>query len=232
MRILLIEDEARLARNLRKGLQTVPSFVVDVSHDGEDGEHLALTNDYDLAIVDLMLPAKDGLSIVQSLRAAGRRLPILILTARHAKADVVRGLDCGADDYLGKPFDLGELIARCKALVRRHSGSADPIVRAGAIEVDTRRHVVRCNGQELALPSLEYRLIEYLAFHAGKVCSKTELLEHLYDYNWEKFSNVLEVYISSLRRKLEALGAPPVIRTVRNQGYVLEPAATAGEKER
>lgn len=221
MRILIIEDEVRLARSIAKGLMTVPSFVADVIHDGEDGEHMALTSDYDLIILDLMLPGRDGLSILQAIRAAGKETPVLILTALSSKEDVVRGLDFGSDDYLGKPFDMGELLARAKALVRRSHGKPDPVLRIGPLEVDTHRHVVRCKGQELILPALEYRLLEYLAFRKGVVISKTELSEHLYDYNWEKFSNVIEVYISGLRRKLEHIGAPRMIQTLRGQGYML-----------
>lgn len=221
MRILIIEDEVRLARSIAKGLETVPSFVVDLAHDGIDGEHLALTSEHDLVILDLMLPGRDGLAILQGMRAAGRETPVLILTARSTREDVIRGLDFGSDDYLAKPFDMGELIARCKALIRRSKGRPDPVLRIGGLEIDTRRHVVVHDGKELLLPALEYRLIEYLAFHPGEIVSKSRLLEHLYDYNWEKFSNVLEVYVSSLRRKLEKLGLPRMIHTVRGQGYVL-----------
>lgn len=235
MRILLVEDEVRLARNIKKGIESIPSFVVDVCHDGMDGQHQALTNNYDLFILDLMLPGLDGLSILQSIRAAGKSTPVLILTARTTKEDVVRGLDFGSDDYLGKPFDLGELLARVKALIRRGHNRPDPVVRVGDLEIDTHRHLVRRAGREHLLPALEYRLIEYLAYRAGAVVSKTEILEHLYDYNWEKFSNVIEVYVSSLRRKLEPEGATKLIHTVRGQGYVLDaerpPGGGAGAGE-
>ncbi|MBI5153985.1 response regulator [Candidatus Poribacteria bacterium] len=229
MRILIVEDEVRLARNIRKGIESLPSFVADISNDGEDGEHLALTNDYDLIILDLMLPGRDGLEILQHLRDAGRATPVLILTARTTKEDIVRGLDYGSDDYLGKPFDMGELLARVKALIRRSKGRPDPVLRVADLEIDTRRHLVRRGGRELLLPALEYRLLEYLAFQDGAVVSKTELLEHLYDYNWEKFSNVIEVYVSSLRRKLEDADRPKLIHTIRGQGYVLAAAAPAAE---
>ena len=232
MRLLIVEDEVRLARNLKKGLETVPSFVADVAHTGEDGEHLALTNDYDLILLDLMLPGRDGLEILRSLRAAGRDTPVLILTAKSAREDVIRGLDYGSDDYLAKPFDLGELIARCKALIRRSRGQPDPILRAGPLQIDTRRHLLIHGDHHLTLPALEYRLIEFLAFHQGEICSKTQLLEHLYDYNWEKFSNVLEVYISALRRKLAGLGLPPLIHTIRAQGYLLPEAPPSGASPR
>jgi two-component system OmpR family response regulator len=221
VRILVVEDEVRLARSIKRGLESQPSFAVDICHDGEDGEHLALTNNYDAVILDIMLPGKSGLEILQSLRAAGRESVVLILTARAAKEDVVLGLDLGSDDYLAKPFDMGELIARIKALVRRAHGRAAPLLRVEDLEIDTRRHLARRAGREILLPALEYRLLEYLAFRAGEIVSKTDLLEHLYDYNWEKFSNVIEVYISSLRRKLESAELPKLIHTIRGQGYLL-----------
>lgn len=221
MRILVIEDEVRLARNIKRGLETQPSFAVDLSHDGVDGEHLVATGSYDAVILDLMLPEKAGLDVLQSLRAAGNTTPILILTASDTKEDIVRGLDYGSDDYLAKPFDMGELIARIKALVRRAHGKADPILRIEDLEIDTRRHTVRRRGTEAVLRALEYRLLEYLALRAGEVVSKTDLLEHLYDYNWEKFSNVVEVYVYSIRKKIEAPGCCKLIHTIRNQGYVL-----------
>jgi two-component system response regulator PhoP len=145
----------------------------------------------------------------------------LILTAKNAKEDIIRGLDFGSDDYLGKPFDMGELLARVKALIRRSHGKPAPVLRIGNLEINTQSHSVRRGGNPMFLPALEFRLLEYLAFHANQVISKTELLEHLYDFNWEKFSNVIEHYISSLRRKLEPPGRPKIIHTLRGQGYVL-----------
>ena len=221
MRILLVEDEVRLARNIKKGIESIPSFVVDVCHDGIDGQHQAMTSAYDLVILDLMLPGVDGLTILQAIRAKGLKLPVLILTARTTKEDVVKGLDFGSDDYLGKPFDMGELLARVKALIRRSHNRPDPLLRIGDMEIDTHRHIVRRGGREHVLPALEYRLLDYLAYRANEVVSKTDLLEHLYDYNWEKFSNVIEVYVSTLRRKLDADGATRLIHTMRGQGYIL-----------
>jgi len=221
MRILVVEDEVRLARNIRKGIQTMPSFTVDLSYDGVDGEHLALSETYDLIVLDLMLPEVDGLTILQHLREAGNTTPVLILTAKNAKEDIIRGLDYGSDDYLGKPFDMGELLARIKALIRRSHGRPDPVIRIGDLTIDTGSHQV-CRGDTcLVLPAMEYRLLEYLAFNEGKVISKTELLEHLYDYNWEKFSNVIEVYISSLRAKIDRHFGQKLIHTLRGQGYSL-----------
>ncbi|HPB31852.1 MAG TPA: response regulator transcription factor [Candidatus Sumerlaeota bacterium] len=221
MRILVIEDERRLARNIGKGIQSIPSFVVDLSHDGEDGEFLALTENYDLIILDLMLPGKDGLSILKTLREQGRVTPVLILTARNAPDDVIRGLDYGSDDYLGKPFDMGELLARVKALIRRSKGRPDPLIHVGNLEINTISHQIKRGGKIIVLPALEYRLLEYLAFHQDEVVSKTVLLEHLYDYNWEKFSNVIEVYIHSLRSKIDRGYEENLIHTFRGQGYML-----------
>jgi len=221
MRILVVEDEVQMARNIRQGLESVPSFTVDLAHDGEDGDHLARSADYDLIVLDLMLPKVDGLTILRRLRAAGRETPVLILTAKNTPEDVVRGLDFGSDDYLGKPFDMGELLARIKALIRRSHGRPDPVLRIADLTIDTRSHTVRRGDRSMTLPALQYRLLEYLAFQAGKVVSKTELLEHLYDYNWERFSNVIEVYVSSLRAKIDRGHAVKLIHTIRGQGYVL-----------
>ena len=232
MRILLVEDEVRLAKNIKKGIESLPSFVVDMAHDGEDGKHMALTNDYDLVILDLMLPKIPGLDVLLDLRKAKITTPVLILTARNTPEDVVRGLDYGSDDYLGKPFDMGELVARIKALVRRGHGRPDPVLRVGDLEIDTRSHVVRRGDHTILLPALEYRLLEYLAFRAGAIVSKTEILEHLYDYNWEKFSNVIEHYISDLRRKIDRISTQKLIHTLRGQGYFLglnEPSDSSTE---
>lgn len=221
MRILVVEDEVRLARNIRKGLQSLSSFVVDLAHAGEEGQHLALSEPYDLIILDLMLPEIDGLSILRRLRGEGRDTPVLILTAKNTPQDVVRGLDYGSDDYLGKPFDMGELLARVKALIRRSRGRPNPVLRVGDLEIDTRSHLVKRGGHSILLPPLEYRLLEYLAYHMDQTLSKTELLEHLYDYNWEKFSNVIEVYISSLRSKIDRNSSVKLIHTLRGHGYML-----------
>jgi len=221
MRILVIEDERRLAQNLKEGIESVPSFVVDVANDGEDGQHLALTENYDLVLLDLMLPGVEGLSILRSVRDAGKTTPILILTARNTSEDIARGLDYGSDDYLGKPFDMGELLARIKALIRRSHQKPDPTLRVGDLKIDTRSHTISRGGMTHVPPALEYRLLEYLALRAGEIVSKEELLEHLYDYNWEKFSNVIEVYVSKLRTRIDHDFDTKLIHTVRGQGYIL-----------
>jgi DNA-binding response OmpR family regulator len=206
-----------VARSLRE----VAGYAVDVAFDGEEGLFMAQTNSYDLIVLDLMLPVIDGFRLLQQLRRNRRHTPVLVLTARDEKEWVVKLLNAGADDFVSKPFDLGELIARAKALIRRGSGHGDAVLRVGGIAVNTVTHQVLCGGQPLELTAMEYRVLEYLAHRTGAVVSKSELLEHLYDYNWEKFSNVIEVYISGLRRKMESNLPAPLIHTLRGQGYVL-----------
>jgi len=224
MRVLIIEDERRLARNIATVLREQASFAVDISADGEDGLHMAMTNPYDLVLLDLMLPKIGGREILRRLRQAGKGTAVLILTARDARADIVEGLDAGCDDYVTKPFDMGELVARCKALVRRSYDRPSPEIRVGGLVVNTAARRVTCGGRAVVLPAMEYRLLEYLALRGGQVVSKSEILERLYDFESEKFSNVVEVYISSLRRKLSACGPGAVIHTMRGQGYMLEEA--------
>lgn len=221
MRVLIIEDEERLARNTASVLREVANFAVDIALDGEDGLHLARTNPYDLIILDLMLPKIPGLQVLSRLRSEERRVPVLVLTARNRTEDVVQGLDLGCDDYLTKPFEMGELVARCRALIRRSYGRPDPTIRAGGLEIDPRRRTVRQAGRDHVLPAMEYRLLEFLAMRAGEVVSKEDILEHLYDFDAERFSNVIEVYISSLRKRFGA----GLIQTLRGQGYRLLEAA-------
>lgn len=218
MRVLIVEDEERLARNIGRTLERSAGFAVDICLDGEDGSHMARTNPYDLVILDLMLPRRDGLTVLKELRSANRRTPVLVLTARDTTSDVVRGLEAGSDDYLTKPFEMTELIARCKALIRRAYDRPDPLIRVGPLQIDTLARAVSHRGRPHALPAMEYRLLEYLAMRAGQVVSKEEIVEHLYDFESERFSNVVEVYISSLRKRF----GTELIRTLRGQGYVLE----------
>ncbi len=220
MRVLIIEDEIRLARNIARALKETASYAVDISTDGEDGWHQAISNPYDLILLDLMLPKIGGLEILTELRRKGNRVPVLILTARDTAQDIIRGLDLGSDDYITKPFNMGELLARCKALVRRTYDRPDPTVRIGELLVDTSTRLVALRGQRVTLSAMEYRLLEYLVLRAGHIVSKTEIIEHLYDFNAETFSNTVEVYISALRRKLDVDPEGSLIRTVRGLGYV------------
>lgn len=217
MRALIVEDEARLARNIGEMLARDGSFAADVAPDGPTGLRLASVHAYDLVILDLRLPGMHGLEVLRQLRERGNKTPVLVLTALDATEDVVRGLDLGADEYLTKPFEASELCARARALVRRAYDRPDPVLVVGRIRVNTATRQVTCEGATQRLPAMEYRLLEYLALRAGAVVSKTELLEHLYGVDAERFSNVLEVYVSSLRRRFGA----QAIETVRGQGYVL-----------
>ena len=222
MRVLIVEDENRLAENIARSLRESAGYAVDIAADGQEGLFLAESNPYDVVLLDLMLPRLDGQEFLSRIRQSGQHTPVLVLTARDDKESVVALLNTGADDYLTKPFDLGELLARTKALIRRGKGQASPVVAIGDLELNTVNRSVRRAGREITLTAMEYRVLEYLVHRRGAVVSKTELLEHLYDYNWEKFSNVIEVYISGLRRKLDVGSSPPLIRTLRGQGYSLQ----------
>jgi two-component system, OmpR family, response regulator PhoP len=221
MRVLVIEDHAGLAKNVGQALRESAGYAVDLSPDGQDGLFMALSTPYDLVLLDLMLPGLDGLNVLRRLRASSSQVPVLILTSRDDKETTVTLFNTGADDYLSKPFDVNELVARCRALIRRSKGHAAPHLQVADLIILPESMTVTRAGQPVALTAMEYRLLEYMAYRPRAVISKNELLEHLYDYNWEKFSNVLEVYISSLRRKLNHGGAVPLIHTRRNRGYVL-----------
>lgn len=221
MRILVIEDEKRLAHNIARSLREACGYAVDVALDGSEGLYMASENMYDAICLDLMLPGLAGIEVLQRLRGLKLRTPVLILTARDETASVVALLNQGADDYLAKPFDLEELKARLQALIRRSQGHADSVLKVGDLEMDVSRAVVRRNGVALSLSPMEYRLLEYLMHRPGVVVTKNKLLEHLYDFNWEKFSNVVEVYISGLRKKIDANSDTKLIHTLRGHGYVL-----------
>jgi len=215
MRVLIIEDESRLAKNIAQVLKESASFAADICTEGTDGLHMAKTNPYDLIVLDLTLPGMDGLDILSKLRSEGKTIPVLILTARDTSSDIITGLNTGGDDYLTKPFDMGELVARCKALVRRSYGQSHPQVKVGKLTIDTVGRQVEFNGKEVRLTAMEYRTLEYLAMRAGQIVSKEDLLEHLYDFNWERFSN-------TTRRKLDPDKQYDLIETVRGQGYLLK----------
>jgi len=223
MRVLLVEDEVRLADNLAAALRDGPGFAVDWAEDGLTGDSCARNLCYDLIVLDLMLPGLDGLSLLKRLRGRKDATPVLILTAKEGKDSIVNLLNAGADDYLAKPFDLGELIARAKALIRRGKGTAHPTLRFGGLEVNTLEQTVRRDGVLADLSPTEYRILEYLVHRPRAIVTKRELLEHLYDYNWEHHSNVIEAHVSNLRKKLEAAlpQGEPVIETLRGRGYRL-----------
>jgi len=222
VRVLIVEDEPRLAENIARSLRESAGYAVDVAPDGQEGLFLAESNPYDSVILDLMLPKLDGMQVLTRIRRAGQRTPVLVLTARDDKESVVALLNAGADDYLTKPFDLGELLARVKALIRRGKGQPSPVLTIGDLQLNTVTRTVQRGERMVTLTAMEYRVLEYLAHRPRAVVSKTELLEHLYDYNWEKFSNVIEVYISGLRRKLDDGSSRELIHTSRGQGYILQ----------
>jgi DNA-binding response OmpR family regulator len=219
--LLLIEDYPLLQKSLAKGLRE-EGFAVDVAGDGEEGLWYAQTGDYDAIILDLMLPKMDGLTVLRRLREGGKTTHVLILTAKDRVEDRVRGLDLGADDYLVKPFALAELLARVRALVRRRYEAKEPSVHVADLEIDTVNRTATRAGDPLGLSPREYGLLEFLAVQTGRTVSRTEIREHLYDFNGEADSNVVDVCIARLRRKLERGGRPRLIHTRRGFGYVLE----------
>jgi len=220
MRVLLVEDEQRLAENIVAALREV-GLAVDHAADGEAGSHLAEQGVYDAIVLDLMLPGKSGKNVLRDLRQRTIHSPVLILTAQEGKESIVELLNAGADDYLGKPFDLGELLARVKALIRRGKGASASVLRMSDVELDTVHQTVLRGGEAIDLSPTEYRILEYLIHRPRAIVSKQELLEHLYDFAWEHHSNVIEAHVSNLRRKLNVPGTEPLIETLRHRGYRL-----------
>jgi two-component system, OmpR family, response regulator len=217
MRILIVEDEPSLARQLRQTLESA-GYAVDSAHDGEEGQFLGETEDYDAVILDLGLPEVDGLTVLDRWRKAGHKMPVLVLTARDSWSDKVAGLDAGADDYLAKPFQSEELIARLRALIRRASGNASSELVSGDVRLDTRSGRVTLAGEPVKMTAQEYKLLSYLMHHKGKVVSRTELIEHIYDQDFDRDSNTIEVFITRIRKKLGA----DLITTIRGLGYSLD----------
>jgi two-component system copper resistance phosphate regulon response regulator CusR len=221
MRVLLVEDEPRAADVLAKGLRE-HAYAVDVAADGDAAAFQAATTDYDAVILDVMLPEKDGFTVCREIRRAGNTVPILMVTARDAVDARIEGLDCGADDYLVKPFDFGELLARLRAVIRRGRQPLLPErVTIGPLAIDTRARRARVSGREIVLTAKEYSLLEYLVRRAGDVVSRIDIAEHVWDEHYDPLSNVVDVYIQRLRRKLEEAGAASLIRTRRGEGYQL-----------
>jgi DNA-binding response OmpR family regulator len=221
MKVLLVEDYAPVRTSVAQGLREA-GFAVDTTGDGEEGLWFARTGEYDAIILDLMLPGTDGLTILRCLRDEANPVPVLVLTARDTVRDRVRGLDLGADDYLVKPFAFDELLARIRALVRRKYEEASPVLQVGDLEIDPALRLARRAGRALDLTAREYAILEFLAHRAGRVVSRTDIWEHVYDFNAEPNSNVIDVYVARLRRRLERGGRSRLIHTRRGQGYVLE----------
>jgi two-component system copper resistance phosphate regulon response regulator CusR len=221
VRILLVEDDPAAAHVLAKGLRE-QAYAVDVASDGETAIFQAATNDYDGVVLDLMLPRADGVKVCRTIRKSGSVVPILMLTARDAVESRVEGLDAGADDYLVKPYDLRELLARLRALIRRgHQPMMPERLALGPLSIDTRSHQVLVDGREVLLRAKEYALLEYLARRAGDVVSRSDIAEHVWDEHYDPLSNVVDVYVQRLRRKLDPPGRDSLIRTRRGEGYQL-----------
>ncbi|MEP7240413.1 MAG: response regulator transcription factor [Devosia sp.] len=214
MRILVVEDDVNLNRQIKDALAE-GGYAVDVAVDGEEGHYLGETEPYDAIVLDIGLPQMDGLSVLEEWRRAGRSMPVLLLTARDRWSDKVQGIDAGADDYLAKPFHMEELLARLRALVRRAAGHSSNEITAGPVRLDVKAGKVTVDGQAIRLTSHELRLLSYLMHHKGKVVSRTELTEHLYDQDFDRDSNTIEVFVGRLRKKLP----DEVIHTVRGLGY-------------
>jgi DNA-binding response OmpR family regulator len=221
MKILIIEDEKKLAQLLRQGLEE-QGFIVDLAYDGSEGRFQAENYPYDAILLDLTLPEVDGLTILKSLREQGNGVPVLIITARGDVGDRIRGLNLGADDYLAKPFDLNELIARIQALIRRSRGQSSSLFKTGDLIINTNSRTVTRAGREIILSAREYDVLAYLALNTGRVVSRTELIEHIYQTEYELDSNIIDVYISYLRNKIDKEFSPPLIHTVRGAGYILK----------
>ena len=224
MRVLLVEDEIKMSRAIRRGLER-EGYAVDAALDGNDGLHRATEWDYDAIVLDVMLPGLDGLEVCRRLRRAGRWAPVLMLTARDGVADRIRGLDVGADDYLVKPFAFGELLARLRALVRRGARERPAVLEVGDLALDPAAHTVTLSGRSVPLSTREFALLEFMMRNAGQVLSRPAILEHVWDYNYDGMSNVVDVYVGYLRRKLEQPPGQVRIRTVRGVGYGLDPAS-------
>lgn len=238
MRMLLIEDDSRVASFIRRGLRE-EHYTVDLAKDGEEALFLAQTGEYDLIVLDLLLPKRNGLDVLKTLRADRNTVPILILTAKDELQDKVAGLDAGADDYLTKPFRFDELLARVRALLRRRGDLVPTVLRAGDLELDVLHHRVTRAGKPLDLTSREYAVLELFLRHPNEIISRTKLSEHVWEHDFDPLSNVIDVHIARLRRKVDEGFSPKLLHTVRGSGYILrapgakrEPALTRRSGER
>jgi two-component system OmpR family response regulator len=222
MRVLIIEDDRQLSDQLAEAMRDA-GYTVDCAFDGEEGHFLGDTEPYDLVILDIGLPVMDGLSVLERWRRDGRSMPVLLLTARDRWSDKVQGIDAGADDYVAKPFHVEEVLARARALMRRAAGHASNSLSAGPVQLDLKTSRVTVDGKPVKLTSHEYKVLEYMMHHPGKVISRTELTEHLYDQDFDRDSNTIEVFVGRLRKKLGV----DLIETVRGMGYRIGPAEHA-----
>lgn len=221
MRILIVEDEKDLAAIIKQGLEE-EGYAVDVANDGEEGLYMAETYPIDVMVLDVMLPLMDGLTVLSNLRKKGVQTPVILLTARDALIDKIKGLDTGADDYLTKPFVFEELLARIRSLIRRKGTVKEAVIRIADLEIDTASHQVRRAGKSIALSAKEYSLLEFLAYRKGAVVSRTDIVEHIYNEDADMDSNVVDVYINYLRNKIDKEFSGKLIHTVRGAGYILK----------
>ena len=221
MRILLVEDDVRVASFIRRGLRE-EQYTVDLARDGEEALFLAQTGEYDLIVLDLMLPKRSGLDVLKTLRTDQVAVPILILTAKDELGEKVKGLDAGADDYLTKPFGFGELLARIRALLRRRGDLVPTVLRAADLELDTLRHRATRRGKPLTLTNREYALLEFLLRHSNELVTRTMLAEHVWEHDFDPLSNVIDVHIARLRRKIDDDFPQKLLHTVRGRGYILQ----------
>lgn len=225
MKILVVEDEKRIASFVRKGLEE-QGFVVDLADNGIDGLHLAATEPYDAMVLDIMLPGRDGLSVLRELRAGASALPVILLTARTSLDERIEGLNLGADDYLPKPFYVEELVARIHAITRRAAGDEATVRRAGQVAMNLVTRETTAAGNAVDLTPREFNLLEFLMRSPGRVVTRTHILEHVWGYHFDPSTNIVDVYIRRLRKKLEEAGAEPIIETVRGVGYRIQDAPT------
>jgi len=220
MRLLLVEDDPRIARFVTKGLEE-QSYAVDAVSNGNDAVYQVEINDYDLVVLDVMIPGQDGFATCRAIRTLGKRMPILMLTARDAVDDRITGLDSGADDYLTKPFEFGELLARLRALLRRPNELRPARIAVGDLVLDTASQIAKRGSRSISLTAKEYALLEFLARNAGRVVGRSEIAEHVWDESFDPFSNLIEVYVNRLRRKLGDAAGKPLLQTRRGSGYIL-----------
>lgn len=229
MRVLLVEDDSRIAHFVAKGLRE-QAYAVDVAATGGDALYQLAVNTYDVVVLDVMIPEPDGFAVCKELRQTGYRMPVLMLTARDAVEDRIEGLDCGADDYLTKPFEFRELLARLRALLRRPNALQPSRLSIDDLVVDTGGQTVSRNGRAIPMTTKEYALVEFLARNAGRVVGRAEIAEHVWDEEFDPFSNLIEVYVNRVRRKIDPKGAKPLLHTRRGAGYVLAPDAKTDAK--
>jgi heavy metal response regulator len=222
MRILVVEDEIKVANFIKKGLEE-EHYAVDTAHDGESGLYLSEVNDYDLIVLDLMIPKIDGLEVLRKIRSHKNNVPILVVTAKDSTEDIVKGLDSGCDDYLTKPFEFKVLLARVRALLRRERADAEPVLKLADLALSPVTHKVTRGGKEIELTSKEYALLEYFMTNPNRVLTRTMISEHVWDYHFDSMTNVIDVYVNYLRKKIDKGFEPRLIHTIRGVGYILSP---------